>query len=390
MKQHLVVISLLDGKGPTGVEAHFNQLLDVARAAAIDGVLVSAYPSQRAWATLARKLIPAMRLFSKEYAEIFSLWINSKVIAAKLMAVLAQKHGPVTLYAQDPLSARVALQVRRRQRCRVVTVIHYNTSQSDELSAKGEAQAGGPLCRFIGAAETTSLPQVDEIIFVSRFMQEELARRLPATNAVPQSVIPNFATRAAVSNGHWECGKDLIAIGTLEPRKNQAFLLHVLARAKSRGLLCTLTLVGHGPDHAMLVALARQLGLQEQVTFAGFQKNAVRLIHQHRVLVHAAFMENMPISLIEALAVGRPILAPAVGGIPEIFDHGVEGYYWPLDDIDAAAGLLIRALTEMDAYRRLAQAARARYQRAFQFDQLAGRWLAAILDQRQHPAEAMQ
>lgn len=390
MKHHLVVISLLDGKGPTGVETHFNQLIGAARAAAIHCVLVSAYPSQRLWAKLARLLIPAIRLASKEHAEIFSLWINSRIIFAKLTALLAHQSGPVTLYAQEPLSARVALKFNCVRRCRVVTVIHYNISQADELLTKGVVQVGSPLWRFMTAAEMTSLPHVDHIIFVSRFMQHEIARRLPATSAVSQSVIPNFAGRIAANDSVRPCCKDMIAIGTLEPRKNQAFLLHVLARAKSRGFFYTLTVVGNGPDHAMLVALTYQLGLQGQVTFAGFQKNAMHLIPQHRLLVHAALIENMPITLIEALAVGRPILAAAVGGIGEIFSDGVEGYYWPLDNVDAAATLLIKSLSDVDTYRHLAQAALARYEQAFHVDQLGVRWLATILDQLQPEAEVLQ
>jgi glycosyltransferase involved in cell wall biosynthesis len=390
VKHYLVVISLLDGRGPTGVESHFNQLIAEARAASIDCVLVSAYPSQRLWAKLARTMLPAIRLASKEHAEIFSLWINSRIIFGKLAVLLARETRPVTLYAQDPLSACVALKCNHLRRCRVVAVIHYNISQSDEMVSKGEAQVGSPLWRFLAAAEMTSLPHVDRIIFVSRFMQNEIARRLPATSAVPQSVIPNFAGRIAINDSVSPCGKDMIAIGTLEPRKNQAFLFHVLARARSRGFFYTLTVVGDGPDHAMLIALAQRLGLQDQVTFAGFQKNAVHLIPQHRLLVHAAVIENMPITLIEALGVGRPILAAAVGGIAEIFSDGVEGYYWPLDDIDAAAEVLIKTLSDVDTYRHLAQNALKRYEQAFHFNQLGDRWLAAILGQRQPEVEVAQ
>jgi glycosyltransferase involved in cell wall biosynthesis len=389
LKNHLIVVSLLDGKGPTGVEAHFNQLIHEARANGIDSLLVSAYPSQRLWAKLARLSIPAVRLVDRERAGVLSLWINSKVLAAKLDSVLARaigSGGAVTLYAQDPVSARTALQARRQRQCRVVTVIHYNVSQAEELVMKGEAATGGPLWRFMLAAEAEALPRVDHLIFVSAFMQREIGARMADVGGVPQSVIPNFIGRTASSGDSPAVAGDLIAIGTLEARKNQAFLLHVLARARSRGFLYTLTIVGDGPDRAKLVALTGQLGLQDQVRFAGLQKNAARLIPQHRLLVHAALMENLPITLIEALSMGRPILAPAVGGITEIFSHGVEGYYWPLDDVDAACGLLIEALSDAGAYQRLSQAALARYHEKFDSDQLAGQWLATILNGRQATA----
>lgn len=382
MNNHLIVISLLDGKGPTGVEAHFNQLIHDARSRGVSTLLVSAYPAQRLWASLARRLLGAVRLVDQERAAVLSLWINSKVIGAKLARALARASagGAVTLYAQDPLSAQAALQASARRRCRVVTVIHYNTSQADELVMKGEATPGGPLWRALVSAEAQALPQVDHIIFVSAFMQAEIRARMAAIGAVPQSVIPNFIGRT-LPHGASPHGGDLIAIGTLEARKNQAFLLQVLARAKAHGFCYTLTLVGDGPDRARLEALTRQLGLQEQVRFAGFQQHAAHLIPQHRLLVHAALMENLPIALIEALAMGRPILAPAVGGIGELYRHGVEGYFWPLDDVDAAAALLVRTLTDAAAYRRMAHAARARYLDKFDSAFLSGRWLSTILDQ---------
>jgi glycosyltransferase involved in cell wall biosynthesis len=390
LKNQLIVISSLDGKGPTGVETHFNQLIDEARARGIDGVLVSAYPSQRLWAKLARLLIRPVRLVDKERAELLSLWINSQVIAAKLAALLLPGVGPdgaATLYAQDPVSARTALKANRHRGCRVVTVIHYNVSMAEELRMKGLARTDGPLWRFIVSAEKEALPRVDHIIFVSAFMQGQLGARMAAIRSVPQSVIPNFIGRSSLHGDRLSTGGDLIAIGTLEARKNQAFLLHVLARARSRGFLYTLTIVGDGPDRAKLVALTGQLGLQDQVTFTGLQKNAARLIPQHRLLVHAALMENMPITLIEALATGRPILAPAVGGITEVFSHGVEGYFWPLDDIDAACALLIEALSDADAYQRLSQAALARYREKFHNDLLADQWLSTILNGRQDTAQ---
>ena len=384
MNNYLIVISLLDGNGPTGVEAHFNQLIHEAQANGIDSLLVSAYPSERLWAKLARQLIPVVRLVDKERAGVLSLWINSKVIAAKLTSLVARaidRRGTVTLYAQDPLSACIALKVNGDRRCRVVTVIHYNSSQAEELLMKGEAKPGGPLWRLHVSAEAEALPQVDHIIFVSAFMQSEIRARMAAMNAVPQSVIPNFIAHPSLRRDGVPGGRDLIAIGTLEPRKNQAFLLHVLATAKARGFSYTLTLVGNGPDRTKLMALTEQLGLQDQVMFAGFQKHAASLISQHRILVHAALIENMPITLIEALAMGRPILAPAVGGISEIFSHGVEGYFWSLNDIDGAAALLIKALTDADAYNRLSQAAHARYQEKFDSALLTDRWLNTVLNQ---------
>ena len=127
--------------------------------------------------------------------------------------------------------------------------------------------------------------------------------------------------------------------------------------------------------------------MEGQVAFIGFRPQAASLISGHRVLVHAARMENLPITLIEALSRGRPILAPAVGGIGEIFSHAVEGYFWPLDDVDGAAVLLISLLSNAVVYERLARAARKRYDSRFSSEMLVPAWLTAIFKQDVfHPA----
>lgn len=391
MNHHLIVISLLDGHGPTGVEAHFNQLIHHAQAYGITSQLVSAYPARRLWASLARRLVPALRMIDRERASVLSLWINSKVIEAKLADLTAQaseRGDAITLYAQDPWCAQLALGAGKHRRCRVVAVVHYNISQTEELILKGEARADGPVARLLGAAEVHALPQVDHLIFVSAFMQRELRARVAGLRIVAQSVIPNLSTPASTQADADAGGADLIAIGTLEARKNQAFLLRVLAKANALGFRYTLTIVGDGPDQARLEALSSQLGLQEQVRFAGRQPHAATLIPRHRLLVHAALMENMPVALIEALAAGRPILAPAVGGIVEIFNDGVEGCFWPLDDVDAAAGLLIRVLSDSGAYQRMTQAALARYRLKFDHAVLLAEWLSTVTDKPCPPASA--
>lgn len=385
LKKNLVIISLLDGKGPTGVEVHFNQLIHEARTYGVDGVFISPYPSGRIWTKFANLFVRAFCVVDKERGEILARWVNSKVIEGKLNAFLSNRPNrsdPVTLYAQDPLSAKTALKLKKNHACRVVAVIHYNVSEAQELFMKGEAKVDGPLWRFAMATESQTFPLVDQIIFVSEFMRKVMLERLPKISRIPQKVIPNFVAPSDFRSSPPAITADMIAIGTLEPRKNQAFLLHVLARTKVLGCAYTLTLVGSGPDQEKLKALAKTLGVENQVSFAGFQKNAARLIPQHRILVHAAQMENMPITLIEALALGKPILAPAVGGITEIFSDGVEGYYWPLDNIDEAAALLVKALSDKQTYDRLAQAALVRYQKKFDSNLLVSHWLTTIFNQQ--------
>lgn len=388
LKKNLIIASLLNGKGPTGVEMHFHNLISEARANGIDGLLITPFSTERMARRLGNLVTRALKLCSREQAEIFSRWAAGKLIEKNLHEALSNHAGTaqaLTIYAQDPVSAKTALKVRKTKNCRVVTVIHYNFSEANEFVLKGHARKDGPLWRSAMSIERQTLPQVDQIIFVSEFMRNAVAERLPEISAVPQSVLPNFIRDPDSSGSRPAIQADMIAIGTLEPRKNQAFLLRVLAAASARGYRYTLTVAGDGPDRPRLEALTRELQLTEQVRFAGFQKNAALLIPQHRILVHAALIESFGIAIVEALAAGKPILAGAVGGIPEIYRDAVEGYHWRLDDVSGAADLLIHLLSDANAYQRFSQAALLRYQTKFDRPLLVKRWLAALFKQQLGP-----
>jgi glycosyltransferase involved in cell wall biosynthesis len=177
--------------------------------------------------------------------------------------------------------------------------------------------------------------------------------------------------------------RDLISIGSLEPRKNHQYLLRVLAEAKRLGHEYTLTIIGSGPLRRPLARLTHSLGLTGQVTFLGFQPRAARWLSGHRALVHSSLMESFGVVFIEAMAAARPVFAAPVGAIPEVFDDGVEGRYWPLDDPRAGAEILISLLEAPQAYARSAAAARARFERCFATDRVAPRlaeFLATISD----------
>jgi glycosyltransferase involved in cell wall biosynthesis len=128
----------------------------------------------------------------------------------------------------------------------------------------------------------------------------------------------------------------------------------------------------------MLENLAKELGIADSVRFLGFQPNAAEYMHGHRIYAHAALLENLPITLLEALSHSLPILAPAVGGIPEVFIDGQQGYYWPLDNLEFATTKLCQILEDQLTYAKCSAEARNRFDTYFSEYVLADTWLAAL------------
>jgi glycosyltransferase involved in cell wall biosynthesis len=363
-----------------GVQTHFKAIAEQARRQQIPVQVVSPYaanPWSRRVTNVVRRVAHAVDV------EASVIWQNAALgyhLTGQLREALrARRAGPVTVYAQDTVSAAVALRLRSRRRpFRVVLVVHYNESEAKQFADNGLTRVGGPLWRLLMALEARVVPRVDELIFVSEFMRKTLEARLPAIRKVDVAVIPNFPKPTSAHPVAPRMAGDLISIGTLEPRKNQAFLLRVLAAANAAGKSYRLTLVGDGPSRPELEELAAKLGVRAQVTFAGYAADASELIPGHRAFVHAARTENFPIVFLEAMQHGVPPLAGAVGGIPETYDDGVEGRFWPLDDPGRASAILIEVLESESRHAAMSAAARRRYQRDFSPDVLGPRWLEAI------------
>jgi glycosyltransferase involved in cell wall biosynthesis len=203
-------------------------------------------------------------------------------------------------------------------------------------------------------------------------MQYKLESVIPRLRDIRSAVIPNFCHGPSSDVDHGK-SVDIINVGTLEPRKNQQFLLEVLAHARRQGKIYTLALVGDGPDRSKLERFVRDMRIEKQVRFIGNRPRAVELMSSARLYAHSATIENLPLALIEAMACGLPVLAPVVGGIPELFDPGEAGLFWRLDDVQSAGELLIRLLEDTAKLQAMGLAARARFHARFDAAQVVGR-----------------
>lgn len=355
----IIIATILHEQGPTGVQAHFNTFKEYLLARGRRVRIVTPFDAQRA---LVYPVFGVRYAIDRLHGGASVWWYRHwhYVFLKQVLRELLRDGRPAVVYAQCPLSAKAALEVRRTMAQRVIMVAHFNISQAHEWAEKGKIPSGGRLFRHIEQLEWTVLPRLDGLVYVSRFVQAQLQTRIGRLHRVPAAIIPNFVHPSSAEDDEGVHG-DLINIGTLEPRKNQRYLIEVLMRASRLGHRYTLTLVGDGPDRPMLESLVRSNGLVEQVTFLGNRRNAARYIPHHRIYAHSATMENCGVAIIEALAAGAPIVAAEVGGIPEIYRSGIEGIFWPLDDPTEGAHRLISLMGTPKRLDQMSTAARERY-----------------------------
>jgi glycosyltransferase involved in cell wall biosynthesis len=139
------------------------------------------------------------------------------------------------------------------------------------------------------------------------------------------------------------------------------------ALARRRGLDAELVLVGDGPDRGAVMARVVAAGVGPHVKLLGRQpeERALEEIGRSDILVLASFMEGLPVVLMEAMALGVPVIAPDVAGIPELVEHGQTGLLFTAGDWDQLAERMRTLGADATLRARLAEAARRRVEDHF-------------------------
>lgn len=139
----------------------------------------------------------------------------------------------------------------------------------------------------------------------------------------------------------------LVTIGRLSTAKGQLLLIEAIRRLRDEGLELHLTIVGDGPLRSAIEARIARDGLAKQVKLTGSISGAqVRAeLENARALVVASFAEGLPVVIMEAMALERPVIATAIAGIPELVVAGESGWLVPAGDEAALADAMRQALT---------------------------------------------
>jgi colanic acid/amylovoran biosynthesis glycosyltransferase len=162
----------------------------------------------------------------------------------------------------------------------------------------------------------------------------------------------------------------IICVGRLDAQKGHHVLLGALQALRDGGRSVLVHLVGDGSLRAELEEAAARRGLGGTVVFLGAlnAEEARHVFAAADAFVLASLAEGMPVALMEAMALGLPCVATAVGGTPELLRDGVDGLLVPPADEQALAAALARLVDDAELRARLGASARARVVDAYDFD----------------------
>jgi glycosyltransferase involved in cell wall biosynthesis len=167
-------------------------------------------------------------------------------------------------------------------------------------------------------------------------------------------------------------------VAALTEHKDHATLLEAMAQLRARHPEVWLVIAGDGELRGALEAQARELGLADRTVFAGFRHDLDRLLPAFSVFCLSSQLEGLGTSLLDAMALGLPVVATAAGGIPEAVDDGVTGRLAPPRDPRALAQALGEALDDEARRKRWGEAGRLRFLERFTSERMVDETLRVV------------
>ena len=205
--------------------------------------------------------------------------------------------------------------------------------------------------RIYEALERRFLGLSDRIVCVSQAQAEKLGNDSQQIHVVHNAVLSTEICAADRASLKQQLGFSATVplvgcVGRLSVEKGQRHLLNAAAELSKKVPAVQIVLLGEGRERGALEAQMDQLGLRGIVHLPGFQKNVAIWMQAFDVLANCSDTEGIPNAILEAMAIGTPVVATAVGGVPALIRDGETGLLTPPADAPALANALRRVLQD--------------------------------------------
>ena len=296
----------------------------------------------------------------------YGLALTSKIVdvARRDGLDIVHAHYAIPHAASAVLARSVLAADRGRAVPRLVTTLH-----GTDITLVGSDPSFLPLTQF-------SITASDAVTAPSAWLAAATFERLRVPASVQIDVVPNFvdAERFRPAERPPREVPVLAHVSNFRPVKRVGDVLAVFAAVRA-ARPARLRLIGDGPDRAPLQAEVAARGLAPDVEFLGEQVDLPAVLQEADLFLLPSETESFGLVALEAMACGLPVVASAVGGLPEVIADGETGYLCPMGDVGAMAAAARRLLDDASGRARLGASARRRAETQFQLDPAVDRYV---------------
>ena len=257
------------------------------------------------------------------------------------------------------VSALLARQMAAPRRLPFITTLH-----GTDITLVGNNPNFLPITRY-------SIEQSDGVTSISHYLYRRTLEEFAVKH--PIEIIPNFVNcdlycrnPNPALRAEWAPDGEpiLMHLSNFRPVKRilDAIEIFVMVRGK---MPAKLVMIGDGPDRAPAEALARRRGVEKDVLFLGKQNEVREKLGQADLFLLPSELESFGLAALEAMACEVPVIATNAGGVPEVVEHGADGYLVEPGDVTSAAQYAIEILSRADRGREMGKLARVNAKKKF-------------------------
>jgi N-acetyl-alpha-D-glucosaminyl L-malate synthase BshA len=257
------------------------------------------------------------------------------------------------------VSALLARSMAAPRRLPFITTLH-----GTDITLVGNNRSFLPITRY-------SIEQSDGVTSISRYLLDRTLRDFDIKR--PIEVIPNFVNCDLYFRqpdpklrAEWAPNGEVILmhLSNFRPVKRILDAVEIFVMVRER-MPAKLVMIGDGPDRGPAEQLVRTRGVENDVIFLGKQNGVQAKLSQADLFLLPSQLESFGLAALEAMACEVPVIATNVGGVPEVVEHGVDGYLVEPGDVKLAAKYAIDLLSRADRAREVGLLARAHAKEKF-------------------------
>lgn len=257
------------------------------------------------------------------------------------------------------VSAYLARAMLKPRRLPFVTTLH-----GTDITLVGVDRSYLPITRF-------SIEESDAVTAISSYLRETTLREFQIHR--PVEVIPNFVNCDVFTPADGKCRRDefaphgekiLVHLSNFRPVKRVPDVVEIFALVHAE-IPCKLLMIGDGPDRTVAEWMVREKNLAADAIFLGKQNQVQDLLNCADVLLLPSEIESFGLAALEGMASGVPPICSRVGGVPEVFRDGVEGFLVEPRDVQTMAARALEILKDPERQAQMSRAARQRALKQF-------------------------
>ncbi len=357
---------------------------------------MASYWAQRDWPITLVTLEPTSADFYPVHSEVKRVGLDASGVSTSLWRALRSNRHRVQLIRRAIRASRPEVVISFMVPTTIITLLAARPERVPVIVSERTDPSRAPLARIWAALRRVTYPWAVAVVvqtpdverWAHSFLRKDRVHVIPNPVAAPPPLDASAqasATSIAVASQADDGACHVLSVGRMDANKGFDLLIRAFAQCRANRPAWQLTILGDGKERPRLEALAKDLGVASHVHLPGTVRDPTPALFGADMFVLSSRYEGFPNALLEAMAVGLPVIATNSRGPSRIVRNDVDGLLVPVDDVAALATAMAGLMDDEPRRRRLGQRATEVAER-FNVDRIMATWEAVIAEVLVHQA----